>query len=107
MNSLAMTTQILLSANNSGPAWFGGEEEFLDRGEKTRLWIRTANPTAAPRATLVLTHGLGEHSNRYGHVAAEFVARGWRVIAWDLRGHGRSSGARGDIGDYQCLIEDL
>lgn len=105
--SHVMTTQILLSSGDFGCPWAGGEEEFLDREGQTRLFIRTANPVTEPRATLVLTHGLGEHSNRYGHVAAEFVARGWRVIAWDLRGHGRSSGPRGDIQDYQCLIGDL
>jgi alpha-beta hydrolase superfamily lysophospholipase len=29
------------------------------------------------------------------------------VVAWDLRGHGRSSGRRGDVPEYRCLIEDL
>jgi len=80
----------------------------MERDEATRLFLRTAEPVGmAPRATLVFTHGLGEHSNRYGHLAAEFVARGWRVVAWDLRGHGRSSGPRGDVPEYGCLVDDL
>src|SRR5687767_2689294 len=102
-----MTTQNLLSAEDSRPAWPAGAEVWLEREDGARLFIRAAGSAEAPRATLILTHGLGEHSNRYGHVATEFVARGWRVIAWDLRGHGRSSGARGDVLAYESFVEDL
>jgi acylglycerol lipase len=102
-----MTTQILLSPNDFGATWPLGDEEWLDREGDTRLFIRSSSPAKKPRATVIFTHGLGEHSNRYGHVAAEFVARGWRVVAWDLRGHGRSSGPRGDVEDYQTFLDDL
>jgi acylglycerol lipase len=102
-----MTTQNLLSGSDSRPSWPAGEEVWLERDDGARLFIRAAGSAASQSATLILTHGLGEHSNRYGHVATEFVARGWRVIAWDLRGHGRSSGARGDVLAYESFIEDL
>jgi alpha-beta hydrolase superfamily lysophospholipase len=32
---------------------------------------------------------------------------GLRVLTWDLRGHGRSEGARGDIREYGLLEDDL
>jgi acylglycerol lipase len=102
-----MTTQNLLSTDDSARAWPAGEEEFLERDGKVRLFTRWTRPAGGTHATVVLTHGLGEHSNRYGHVATAFVARGWEVVAWDLRGHGRSSGPRGDLPSYRCLIEDL
>jgi acylglycerol lipase len=102
-----MTTQNLLSGSDFGSTWPAGHAEFLDREGGERIFIRTASPVTAPRATVIFTHGLGEHSNRYGHVAAELVARGCRVVAWDLPGHGRSSGPRGDIQDYGHLLEDL
>jgi acylglycerol lipase len=90
-----------------GSAWPSGAEEFLDRDKGERLFVRSAGPSVTPRATVIITHGLGEHSNRYGHVAAELVAKGCRAVAWDLRGHGRSAGVRGDIRDYGLLLEDL
>jgi alpha-beta hydrolase superfamily lysophospholipase len=40
-------------------------------------------------------------------VAAALVARGFAVVGWDLRGHGRSSGARGDIATGELLVDDL
>jgi len=45
---------------------------------------------------IALLHGLGEHAGRYGPWAGRFVAEGHAVHAIDLRGHGRSDGARGD-----------
>jgi acylglycerol lipase len=55
---------------------------------------------------VVITHGLGEHSGRYDHVIARLTAAGLRVYSWDLRGHGRSEGARGDARDYGVLMDD-
>ncbi len=106
-----MTTEKLfhdgVSASADAVAWNAAEEGFLDRGSGTRLFFRVARPAIDTRAVVVLTHGLGEHSSRYGHVAAALVARGLQVGAWDLRGHGRSSGSRGDVREYDLLVEDL
>jgi alpha-beta hydrolase superfamily lysophospholipase len=56
---------------------------------------------------VVITHGLGEYSGRYDHVAARMSAAGLRVYSWDLRGHGRSEGARGDAREYGMLMDDV
>jgi alpha-beta hydrolase superfamily lysophospholipase len=37
---------------------------------------------------VVVVHGVGEHSGRYADFAAPLVAAGFRVAAFDLRGHG-------------------
>ena len=58
-------------------------------------------------ADVVLTHGLGEYSGRYEHVAATLAGAGLRLWAYDLRGHGRSEGPRGDALNYGLLVEDL
>jgi alpha-beta hydrolase superfamily lysophospholipase len=64
-------------------------------------------PEGAPRGTILLTHGMGEHSGRYDHVAERLTGAGLRVLTWDLRGHGRSDGERGDIEHYDLLVDDL
>ena len=58
-------------------------------------------------STLVVTHGLGEHSDWYNLLAKGMAPHGWRVIAWDLPGHGRSDGKRGHIDSFQIYLEDL
>jgi alpha-beta hydrolase superfamily lysophospholipase len=60
-----------------------------------------------PRGDLLIHHGHGEHSGRYAHVADFFSRNGWRVWLYDMRGHGQSMGARGDVGCYGDLLGDL
>lgn len=64
-------------------------------------------PHAAPRGTVQLVHGLGEHIGRYGWLAGQLNAAGWRVVGHDHRGHGRSGGRRGAIPDSRSLLADL
>lgn len=61
----------------------------------------------APRGTVWLLHGLGEHIGRHDDVAQELAAAGWRVVGHDQRGHGRSAGARGRLGESDDLLRDL
>jgi acylglycerol lipase len=57
--------------------------------------------------TIVLVHGLGEHSGRYGELISHLIHRGHPVIATDLRGHGRSGGKRGHAPGYGALMDDI
>ena len=87
--------------------WPPSVEDFLPMNWGGRLFTRLTKPSGAERALVVLVHGFSEHSGRYGHVAESLVARNFAVVGWDLRGHGRSSGARGDTADSESLTKDL
>jgi alpha-beta hydrolase superfamily lysophospholipase len=57
---------------------------------------------------LVVAHGFGEHGGCYRHVAEALgPAADVDVVSPDLRGHGRSPGRRGFVGDYAELVSDL
>ncbi len=60
-----------------------------------------------PRETLVIVHGLGEHSSRYELVARYFAGRGIAVYTYDQRGHGRSQGQKGHIMAFNDYLMDL
>jgi alpha-beta hydrolase superfamily lysophospholipase len=62
---------------------------------------------SAPRGTVLVVHGLGEHIGRYEHVAARLNAAGWNVAGHDQRGHGASGGPRGAIARDDDLLADL
>lgn len=64
-------------------------------------------PDGPPRSTVLLVHGLGEHSGRYGHVAEALVRAGHTVHALDHRGHGRSGGRRTFVRSYDEFLRDL
>jgi alpha-beta hydrolase superfamily lysophospholipase len=65
-------------------------------------------PDGTPRrGALLLVHGLGEHSGRYGHVAEALNASGVSVTGYDLLGHGQSAGVRGGIPHPDALLDEL
>jgi alpha-beta hydrolase superfamily lysophospholipase len=57
--------------------------------------------------TLVLTHGIAEHSDAYARTAEALIPMGYEIYAMDLRGHGRSEGRRGYIDDFGRFSRDL
>jgi alpha-beta hydrolase superfamily lysophospholipase len=56
------------------------------------------------RGVVVLIHGAHEHSGRYAHVAERLLVSGYRTYAIDHAGHGRSPGARGNIGSMAGTV---
>jgi len=73
----------------------------------TSLYAQAWLPGAAPRAVIVLSHGLAEHGGRYETLARELAQRGYAVYAVDHRGHGRSSGPRANIERFAYLVADF
>ena len=61
----------------------------------------------APWASLLLVHGLGEHSGRYEHVGDQMAAAGIETWAYDHRGNGGSGGRRGHVDHWTDLHDDL
>lgn len=64
-------------------------------------------PCTPAVGTLLLVHGLGEHSGRYASVAERLNAWGWHVAGYDHRGHGDSGGPRGRLQADDDLLHDL
>lgn len=73
-------------------------EEFTMRSwSDTELFARVATPEHDSRGTVVISHGYAEHSGRYQHYMDSLVSAGWKVIAFDHSGHGKSEGVSGLI----------
>lgn len=54
-----------------------------------------------PQATALIIHGLYDHVGLYPHLIRYCLQKGWRVVAFDLPGHGLSSGKRASIDSFQ------
>ncbi len=73
-----------------------------------KLFRRSWRPEAgAPRAAVVVVHGLRDHSARYGELGLVLASRGLAVHAFDLRGHGRSEGVRVWVDPFTQYLDDL
>jgi acylglycerol lipase len=71
-----------------------------------QLFYREWLPDAEARAVVAVIHGYGDHSGRYGDLAAHLTGGGYAVCAYDLRGHGRSHGPRGYVAHFSDYVED-
>lgn len=79
---------------------------YMEGVGRLRLHYRTWE-AAAPRAAIVVMHGLFEHSGRYAELGEDMAGYGFSTFALDLRGHGASAGRRGHIRSFDVLIQDL
>ena len=64
-------------------------------------------PADSERARMVIAHGLGEHSGRYGNVVERMLPKGISVWVPDHRGHGQSEGKRGHVLNFDEYLSDL
>ncbi len=79
---------------------------ILKMRDGTDIYCADYFPANPAHSSIVFMHGLGEHSGRYDHLADFFCARGYAVRTYDHRGHGKSSGKRGDIPHQDSLLDD-
>ncbi len=76
-------------------------------GHNLAVYDWTLPHGVAPRAVVVIVHGLGEHAWRYDRLATELNEAGFAVRAYDQRGHGDSAGKRGCLPTQDALLKDL
>ncbi|WP_245318740.1 alpha/beta fold hydrolase [Consotaella salsifontis] len=83
------------------------------------LALRELRPVGSSRGNIVISHGLAEHSGRYGAFAGALAAAGFAVFAFDHRGHGatcapdaplrrfaRRNGARRVMQDIGAVVDE-
>ncbi|HPH94912.1 MAG TPA: lysophospholipase [Anaerolineaceae bacterium] len=79
----------------------------LKATDQITLFGQCWQPENGTKAVVCLIHGLGEHCNRYPHLAKAFNNAGFAVFTGDLRGHGQSEGSRGYIPSYAQVMDDI
>jgi alpha-beta hydrolase superfamily lysophospholipase len=84
------------------------ETKQIQTSDQTDLFVKDwlLDEKSEKRGSILIVHGLGEHCERYAHVAEFLNANGFEVRSYDHRGHGKSSGNRGEIPSENALLED-
>jgi alpha-beta hydrolase superfamily lysophospholipase len=65
-----------------------------------------ADETEGVDAVIAVVHGYGDHGGRYAWFGEAMGGRGYAVYAYDLRGHGQSSGTRGQVKSFEEYLDD-
>ena len=73
----------------------------------TPLHLRHWAPEGTPWATVLIVHGIGEHSGRYERTGGLLAEAGLDVHAFDIRGHGLSGGHRVYVRRWDDFLDDL
>jgi alpha-beta hydrolase superfamily lysophospholipase len=82
------------------------EEDFQSAGG-VRIHMREWLPDGAPRAVVVICHGVNSHGGQHALTAEQLAPRGFAVYAVDLRGRGKSEGPRFYVEDIAEYVVDV
>lgn len=91
---------------------------FQTMRDGTEIAVNRWIPDTEPKAVIVISHGMAEHSLRYDRTATYFADAGFAVSAHDHRGHGKTAlkqqekgepgfGYLSDKNGYQNVRDDL
>jgi len=59
------------------------------------------------KGIVIIVHGIGEHSGRYGNIVNAMEKRKISFYSMDNRGHGKSTGTRGHVDSFMEYVYDL
>ncbi|ANS77935.1 Lysophospholipase [Serinicoccus hydrothermalis] len=88
----------------------------LSTPDGSQVHLTTWLPEGAPRAVVLVAHGMVEHAARYEHLARRLLDHGYAVYAPDHRGHGHTVSGRGERGllghmadqdGFASVVDDL
>ena len=82
--------------------------EGIFRGVRDhKIYYQAYLPKAKTKGSIIVVHGLGEHSGRYDNVVNYLVPQGFAIYGFDLLGHGKSDGEREFVHQYEDFTETL
>jgi alpha-beta hydrolase superfamily lysophospholipase len=81
-------------------------EETVTVTDGLRLYLRRSE-VASARGEVLIAHGFGEHSGRYGALTDHLTSHNYSVTAYDHRGHGLSDGLPGHVESFDEYDDDL
>ena len=83
------------------------KEDRIAGGAGLNIFVRSWQPATAPRAVVVICHGVKSHSGYYFWTAEQLTADGYAVYALDLHGRGKSEGERFYLEKFQDYQDDV
>lgn len=83
------------------------QEGYLKGVRDTDIFYQYWLPEGEPKATLLVVHGVREHSGRYMNVVNHLVPSGYGVYGIDHIGHGKSDGERVYVERFQDYTKTL
>jgi len=81
--------------------------ETVAARDGTPILTRSWPVTGEPWGTILVVHGLGEHSGRHDATGGRFAAAGLAATSFDHRGYGASGGRRAYVERWEDYLDDI
>jgi alpha-beta hydrolase superfamily lysophospholipase len=81
-------------------------EGFFKGSNGLNLYYQSWLPQGKAQAVVVIVHGFSDHCGRYNTLTEALLQHHLAVYAYDLRGHGRSSGKEGHVDHFDDYRQD-
>jgi alpha-beta hydrolase superfamily lysophospholipase len=85
----------------------GSTVETIAARDGTPLLARRWPLAGDPWGTVLVVHGLGEHSGRHDATGGRFAAAGLAASSFDQRGFGASGGRRAYVEQWDDYLDDI
>jgi dipeptidyl aminopeptidase/acylaminoacyl peptidase len=87
------------------PSRFNAEYEAVtfksQDGTDLKGWLVKPRQPGPPSPAIIICHGLGANKSDFTELAVALSARGYKVLLFDFRAHGDSSGSSSSLGLYE------
>jgi len=85
----------------------GYRTQRVEKGNAQQLFYTLYSPESENiRATILIIHGMQEHSGRYNEVAQYLAEQNFVVLTYDQAGHGKTAKTENDMGFFQLHQPD-
>lgn len=91
---------LVFNSNDTPVRHFMGGYSSIDFQISAQYWV-----PKNPRGTYFIVHGYFDHVGLYGHLIRHLLQLGYAVVAFDLPGHGLSSGERVTIESFDHYVD--
>lgn len=82
-------------------------QEKIDSTKGIQINVHSRLPGSAPKAVVVICHGVNSHGGQYHWVLEQLADAGFAAYALDLRGRGKSDGERFFVEDIHDYVADV
>lgn len=80
--------------------------QSLEADEQIQLHNYRYKAAGTPKAVIIMFHGYGSYTGKYGYYAKYFADSGYDFVGFDFRGFGKTSGQRGHIDSWHQHMQD-
>lgn len=92
---------------NPSSQFAGASQVIAGKTRRGNDQLRRRWQADSAHASVLILHGIAEHSGRYEHVGATMAAAGFDAWSYDQQGFGETEGPAGHVDSFDVFLDDV